>query len=117
MSEISEPVQRISHTCNGEPFWMDVRMFALESEWFKTVADKAQKSDYRGLAELFSSAIADWDVTMTGEPFAPTVENLMRVPIDFWYCIMAALKTAAVSTKTLELEDEIRKAEGRGQIH
>lgn len=62
------------------PRWEQEFNEALKDEW---------KS--RAVVEGLASVLADWDLVDNGEPFPPTEENLVQLPMDFLVAVFTRI--------------------------
>lgn len=65
------------------PRWEMEFTSALQDEW---------KS--RAVVETLAAVVERWDLTDGGEPYPPTVENLMQLPVDFLIAVFTAIMEA-----------------------
>jgi hypothetical protein len=74
----------------------------LEAEVMK----EADQGGGRALADLLSQLLDGWDIVDNGEPFPPTHEHLMLLPVSFLVQVMKAISGAMASDPLLSANSE-----------
>ena len=49
----------------------------------KTFRKALDEQDNAAIADMLAGLIAEWDLDLNGEPFPPTAENIVELPVEF----------------------------------
>lgn len=104
ISLFTKSSETITLTYQGESISVTYLPALLTPRW-EAEFNEALRGDWKSgaLVQTLAAILECWDLTANGEPFPPTGENLMRLPVDFLVAVFMAI-----------MEHQAPKATGSG---